>query len=131
MAPPHDSPMVVSIGGAPSSGTTLVADLFDSVPGAVCGPELNVLCIPRAFDYDREFRESALSAAWCTDCCYSPRSRFLNVRHHKSIGIDEAGAVALVAASEDLSEFIQRLADRFAHHRSRRIEVLRRRPRPT
>jgi hypothetical protein len=123
MAPPHDSPMIVSIGGAPSSGTTLVADLFDSVPGAACGPELNVLCIPRAFEYDRGFRESALSAAWSTDCCYAPHSRFLNARHHEAIGVDEAGARELVATSEGLPEFMRRLAERFAHHRGRRIEV--------
>jgi hypothetical protein len=123
MAPTNDSPMIVSIGGAPSSGTTLLADLFDSIPGAACGPELNVLCIPRGFGFDPAFRESALSNPWETGCCYAPRSRFLNGRHLAAIGLDEAGARELVASADGLPAFMRGLAGAFARHRGRPIGV--------
>jgi hypothetical protein len=123
MVPIHDNPMIVSIGGAPSSGTTLLADLFDSIPGAACGPELNVLCIPRGFAFDPAFRESALSTRWETGCSYAPRSRFLNARHLAAIGLDDAAARDLVGSADSLPAFMRQLAEAFARHRGRPIEV--------
>ncbi len=124
MVPIRDSPSIVSIGGAPSSGTTLLADLFDSIPGAACGPELNVLCIPKAFAFDPAFRASAFSTSWETGCAYAPRSRFLNARHLAAIGLDDASAREILASAEDLPEFMHRLVAAFSRHRGRPIDVL-------
>lgn len=124
MVPNNDSPMIVSIGGAPSAGTTLLADLVDSIPGAACGPELNLLCIPEAFRFDAEFRRAAHSTSWETGCCYAPRSRFLNSRHLGAIGLDEPQARALIESADSLLDLMRRLALGFGRFRGRPIYVM-------
>ncbi len=42
------SGQLIAIGGAPSSGSTLLADILDSLPGAICGPESGLLASRRA-----------------------------------------------------------------------------------
>lgn len=41
--------MLVLIGNSPSSGSTFLADLLDSIEGCFCGPELSVFANPKIF----------------------------------------------------------------------------------
>ena len=43
--------MICLVGCAPSSGSTLFADLLDSTPYSVCGPELEFFCNKNVYNY--------------------------------------------------------------------------------
>ena len=79
---------VVAIGCAPSSGSTLLADLLDSVPGVSCGPELNILCIPAAYPFDADFRRRAVGReSFAVGTAATRHSRFFNTRHLAETGL--------------------------------------------
>ena len=48
--------MIIAIGNAPSSGSTLLADLLDSLPFAVCGPEIRLFSVRSYFTRYAEVR---------------------------------------------------------------------------
>lgn len=68
---------VLCVGGAPSSGTTLVADLLDSVPGAACEPEAYLFCFDAAYGWSPEFqREAVARRLFPTGAACFPRKAF-------------------------------------------------------
>ncbi|MEE9140267.1 MAG: sulfotransferase [Alphaproteobacteria bacterium] len=63
--------MIIAVGNAPSSGSTYLADLLDTLPCAVCGPELHLFSSRRQFeDYEgvrrNGFRRSATPSCYVT-----------------------------------------------------------------
>lgn len=120
-----NSPLpVVCIGGAPSSGTTLLADLMDSIPGVVCPPELYIFSVPPAFAFDETFKEAACSRIrFPVPAPYAAPTAFFNDKYCGMIGMDAEALTETIRASQGLPEFVARFAARFAQFRDRPLQV--------
>jgi hypothetical protein len=115
---------VICIGGAPSSGTTLLADLLDAVPGILCGPELNIFCIKEAYRFSSEFKSRAAETQpFDTEAAYAPRSTFFNRRHLDQCGLSEAELTRMINESATIKHFVDRLANHCAASRDRYLNV--------
>src|SRR5690349_20423091 len=113
-------PRIICVGGAPSSGTTLLADLLDAVPGLACPPELNLFCIPDAFAFDEDFRRAACEPArFAVPARYAAPTAFFNRKYLDVTGFDNDSLCTLVRASASLGEFVQQFAARYAAFRGR------------
>ncbi len=102
-----------------------MADLLDSVPGLLCGPELYVYCLDQAYAWDAEFRAAAgARQPFRTRSPYLPARRFVAPEAMAHVGLDDASLAAMVNASDSLAAFIDRFAEHFASWRGCAIEVL-------
>ncbi|MEX0777889.1 MAG: sulfotransferase [Phycisphaeraceae bacterium] len=116
--PTNDLVPTICVGGAPSSGTTLLADLLDSVPGLICGPELYVMCIEEAYRFDERFKPAAMAQRhFATRARYSADVAFFNRKYLGATGLTEPALHELIAASDSLPGFITRFARHFAGYR--------------
>ena len=118
-------PRFISVGGASSSGTTLVADLLDSIPGMACPPELYVYSDPEAYDWSARFVAAALA--------HRPRSNpsphgathpWFNRKHLGHCGMDAGALDDLIRSSDSLDRFMTRFHERYETFRGRPIDVL-------
>lgn len=106
---------VICVGGCPSTGTTLLADLLDAVPAAACGPELNIFCIEAAYRFDASFRkEAAARKLFPLRSSLVRRSRFFNTRHLPALQLDEDSLIQWIRECRSLPEFVMRLAGHVA-----------------
>lgn len=115
----------VSIGGAPSSGTTLLADLLDSVPGMACDPELGCLSIAEAYAWSDEFVDAAMAdSVFPSLSLYSAPRTFFNTKYADLLEFDDRRLRSMVASSRSLPDFM----DAYRRHRSavrgREIDVM-------
>lgn len=122
---PEASTKVIAVGGAPSSGTTLMADLLDSVPGLACDPELGILASADAYSWSGDFVQQALAhETFRSTSAYSADRTFFNEKYLDLVGLTKAELDRLVEVSKSLPEFV----DRFRRHREafreRSISVL-------
>lgn len=108
--------MIVAIGNAPSSGSTYLADLLDSLPFAVCGPELHLFS-PRGHyhgfraRYGRDFGRSPSPA------CYATFGDRFGDWALGEYGLDRQGIAALRRESADFADFCGLFFDRYTKHR--------------
>ena len=116
---------IVSIGGAPSSGSTLLADLLDSVPGFVCPPELYCLCFPEAYKFDDGFRQNAPGATQLFDsgCCYAAPRPWFNRKHFAMCGLDDRAFVDMTQSASTIQDFVATLSDHIGEHLGRSVDV--------
>jgi len=115
---------MVVVGGAPSSGTTLLADLLDSIPGFICPPELYVFCFKEALRFDDAFRRVALSEqALCAPACYASHHPWLNRKYFDLLKINIAQIQTWIEQSEDLSVFYKTLIGHVGKRQSRDAQV--------
>lgn len=115
---------VIAVGCAPSSGSTLLADLLDSVPGAACGPELNVLCIPDAYHFDADFRRKAATReSFPVYAAATARSRFFNSRHLETTGLTERALARMIGTARTLPDFIGTFASHYSIFRGKEAPV--------
>lgn len=110
--------MIVAIGNAPSSGSTYLADLLDSLPFAVCGPELHLFS-PRGHyrrfraRYGRGFGRSPSPA------CYATFGDRFGDWALGDYGFDRDAVAALRRESADFANFCDRFLGRYAKHRGK------------
>jgi hypothetical protein len=115
---------IICVGSAPSSGSTLLADLLDSAPGVACGPELNVFCIDAAYGWGPEFKKAARArTAFPVRSALVASSRFFNTRHLDAVGLDERALDALIDRSSSLRDFVARFVTRYAEFRRRALDA--------
>lgn len=108
--------MIVAVGGAPSSGSTFLADLLDSLPGALCGPELNLFAVRSHFTrFERLSRRSARSAV---PSFWHPYGVQLRANRLHAFGASLDLVRRDVRESDSLEEFCGRFFDRFAAMRN-------------
>ena len=110
------------MGGCPGSGTTLVADLLDSIPGMACGPELGFFAL-------REFYERWLSGrhhlpirGWCAfphTVYYRPP-----IPNLAGYGMTLRVFSNLYQLSESLEEFIMLFKTWYSSLRNKTIRLL-------
>jgi len=119
------SKKVIVVGGAPSSGTTLVADLLDSVPGLGCDPELGIFASADAYTWSDDFVERALAhRTFPTTSAYSADRTFFNEKYLDLVGLNNADLDRLIEASTSLPNFIERFRQHREAFRERPISVL-------
>jgi hypothetical protein len=97
--------MIGIIGNAPSAGSTFLADLLDSTPDSICGPELNLFSNRKLYDFAR-YREN-VDATSSSGSIHRLRIG-LNFDRLYSFGLDRRTYVRMVRDSADLGEFIAR-----------------------
>lgn len=116
---------VISIGGAPSSGTTLLADLLDSVPGLACDPELGFLSVEEAYSWSEAFvRNAARGESFPSVSPYSAPRPFFNMKYLDLVGLDEHGLASMIKQSQHLGDFVDRYRRHRESIRDRSIDVL-------
>jgi len=116
---------VVSIGGSPSSGTTLLADLLDSVPGMACDPELGFLAVAEAYQWSDDFAQQASTdATFPTLSSYSAPSSFFNTKYLELLELDRNGLESMIGSSADIVDFVDRYRRFREQVRGRPIDVM-------
>lgn len=117
---------VIAVGGAPSSGTTLVADLLDSVPGIACDPELGILASSEQYErWDEGFVAwAAAGQPLAPSARYAAGRSFFNLKYLDLVELKRDMFEDMLERSVDLVDFV----DRYRRHREivrgRAIEVL-------
>ncbi|NQV53844.1 MAG: sulfotransferase [Flavobacteriales bacterium] len=102
-----DSKLIL-IGSAPSSGSTLLADLLDSSPFTACGPELEFFCNRAIFDFETYKGNPSEKSELFSLRASSLFPRYERLHHY---GTDKASWMEMIRDAKDLDG----LSDRFAH----------------
>lgn len=116
---------IISIGSAPSSGSTFLADLLDSVPNTVCPPELYTLCAPRAYAFDEFFKQHAIASdlSLPNASIYGKPRPWFNRKHFDTLGIDQVKFKKFVKSATCLSSFFSILSSHLSVHLDRSIQI--------
>lgn len=112
---------MVLIGNAPSSGSTLLADLMDAIPDFACGPESKFFCYKELYEDFERFKKNARHIfAFPTPSLQNFRG---TISRKKEIlaaygfsGINEV--IDLLEASSDNVDFARRLQKHFLQWRN-------------
>ncbi|MCH2162781.1 MAG: sulfotransferase, partial [Phycisphaerales bacterium] len=116
---------MLCVGGASSAGTTLVADLLDSVQGIGCPPELYVFNVPEAYSWDETFVANALARSPLANPSSNGLAHtWFNHKHLPSVGLDDDGLDRLIRSSDSLDDFLEGFRKAFERFRNRPIEAL-------
>lgn len=112
---------VLAVGCSPSSGSTMFADLLDSLPGVVCGPESNIFCHRAAY-------RPGGAPGWVERPLPAP-SVYIPGHHFFSpildeVGLDGTQRAALVRGSVDLADFVERYRRYYTGFRERDARIL-------
>ena len=104
------------IGNAPSSGSTLLADILDSSDHSACGPELEIFCNKTLYDFPRfqkhPERRGTISTLKSTGV-------FTNYDRLNHYGFTRDSFNTLMRSTNDLEQFIQGFRKRFIAYRGK------------
>lgn len=114
--------MIVAIGNAPSSGSTLLADLLDSLPFALCGPELHLLSVSSYYGDFARLKKAGFGRAStpCLAARYSVRLSRSNIAYYGTT-IEETWAC--LRDHSDFASFCRDFFSRYALFRKRSVKV--------
>ncbi|HHN94499.1 MAG TPA: sulfotransferase [Anaerolineae bacterium] len=104
--------MIIAIGNAPSSGSTLLADLLDSLPFAVCGPEIRLFSVRAYFTRYAEVRWREPFVRSATASCYSVRLGLARSRLH-TYGLNARMVQDFMSQAEEFPAFCARFFEHF------------------
>ena len=115
---------IICVGGSPSSGTTLVADLLDSVPGIACPPEMYVFSNADAYSFSCDFVEKAKEKHHYEQLApyLSPRT-FVTRGNLDACGITKLQLNEMLSKAASFPEFIELFLTLFEIHRNRTVDV--------
>ncbi len=102
--------MICIIGNAPSSGSTFLADLLDSSPHSVCGPELNLFSNRKIYDF--EVYRSRITVTSSSGSIHRKRLG-LNLDRLYSYGLDRRQFTQMAQAFTSFPEFIDKFARQY------------------
>ncbi len=111
--------LTLAVGNAPSSGSTFFADLLDSAPGVLCGPELNLFAVRSHYDDFERLQRRGFSPAPTASC----RVAAVRLRRGRlySYGTDVDTVLADARDSSGFAELVERFFARYAVLRGRDI----------
>ena len=113
--------MIVAIGNAPSSGSTFLADLLDSLPFAVCGPEIGLFSSIKYFaEFQKVKKDHGLTSR--SPMIYQNRQRLL-IEDLWAYGIDNDKMKSLYNDSNSFVQFCKQLFTAFARFRKKECEL--------
>jgi len=113
--------MIIAIGNAPSSGSTFLADLLDSLPFAVCGPEINLFSVKSNFTNFAYLRKNGFSSSR-SPVIYERRQRLLAWRLC-NYGIDRLLLKLILNESSSLKDFSINIFDVFSSLRGKKCKL--------
>ena len=113
--------MIIAIGNAPSSGSTFLADLLDSLPFAVCGPEINLFSVKSLFTDFNSIKTNGLPSSRSA-VIYSQRQRLLEERLF-NYGIDKTLLNTITAQAGSFIDFSNKIFNIFSAFRDKRCEI--------
>lgn len=109
--------MIIAIGNAPSSGSTFLADLLDSLPFAVCGPEIGLFSSIKYFNEFRKIKgDNRLTSK--SPAIYLNRQRLL-AEDMWAYGIHKHKIEYLFRDSDSFVQFCNKLFVAFASFRKK------------
>ncbi len=111
-------PMIVAIGNAPSSGSTYLADLLDSLPFGVCPPEMHLLSPRCHFEDFEAIRRHGFRRSPTPSCLATYSVRFAT-RELPLCGMDRRDVTALLREAETLPEFCMSFFRRYTAYRGK------------
>lgn len=113
---------IVSIGGCPSSGTTLVADLIDSHNNFACGPELGFLSLTESYhSWDTVRKDILFTNTYSCVSGYSAPRTFFNLKYLDTLQLDKYTLAYILSRSSTLEGFIQLYSSFRSHIRNKNI----------
>lgn len=113
--------MIIAIGNAPSSGSTFLADLLDSLPFAVCGPEINLFSVKSNFTNFAYLKKNGFSSSRSA-VIYERRQRLLDWRLC-NYGIDRLLLKLTLDESSSLKDFSINIFNIFSSLRGKRCKL--------
>lgn len=110
--------MFAIVGNSPSSGSTLLADILDSTPFSICGPELNIFTNRDIYnDFNQfkinPFRSSRTSSIYTRVCKINKN----NICYFMPTTHDFA---EILNKSQEPSEFFEKFGNLFSRYRCKR-----------
>ena len=105
----------VLIGGAPSSGSTALADLLDSSSSSICGPELGLFALNRLYTDFKNFRVTEITR---TPSAHSS-SVGLYTKFLCKYGLTISELQDLISNSSDASNFFESFSNYYRAFRGR------------
>lgn len=114
----EDRQQLILIGNAPSSGSTLLADLIDSAPFAACGPELEFFCNRALYDF-KEFRKNPKQKS--NIATLRATGIYPRMDHLHAYGHNESSFYSEIGSSESLQDFTNKFTKHFLSHRSKPV----------
>jgi hypothetical protein len=111
--------MLVLIGSSPSSGSTLLADLFDALPNYSCGPESKLFCYNELYtDYARFSKRINHRFAFATPSLQNWRGTFSKKeRVLSAYGFTRKSVVEAAYAADRKETYIQQLHEAYQRKR--------------
>ena len=113
--------MIIAIGNSPSSGSTFLADILDSLPFAVCGVEINLFSIK---DYFTNFNKIKYkkNASSSSALIYQTRQRFLRERIG-AYGIENDLLELILKKSKTFEDFCNDIFVTFSNIRGKECSI--------
>ena len=101
---------IILIGNSPSSGSTLLADLFDSVPGFTCGPENRLFCYPELYsNFDQNKKRLQNKFAYSTPSLQNFRGTLNFNRIEKTYFLGKEEVLNMAKESSSFPEFAEKI----------------------
>jgi hypothetical protein len=113
--------MIVAIGNPPSSGSTYLADLLDSLPFAVCGPEVNLFSARNYFTEFNKIKQKGFYSSK-SPVIYQSRQKLLEDRLC-SWGIDSVLLRDILNSTASFKDFCHKLFEVFADIRGKKCKL--------
>jgi len=110
------SARLILVGNAPSSGSTLLADIIDSAPFAACGPELEFFCNRNLYNFS-EFKRSSNRSSYTATL--RSTGVFFRKDHLAAYGLTGKQWEERLKNALDLPEFTDQFAEHFLSIRSK------------
>jgi hypothetical protein len=113
--------MIIAIGNSPSSGSTFLADILDSLPFAVCGVEINLFSVK---DYFSNFNHIKYKkeASSPSPLIYQTRQRFLRERLC-AYGIEKSLLDIILKNVKTFEDFCMELFSTFSNIRGKECSI--------
>ena len=103
---------IIAIGNSPSSGSTLLGDLLDSVPNCLCGPEFHLFSVRSFFSEFALFQDDSATSSPIASI-YSKRMR-LNRDELHAYGLNPKLLSELAKEADGFPDFCNRFFLRYA-----------------
>ena len=113
--------MISIIGSAPSSGSTLLADLIDSSEFSACGEELDLFANRNFYDFNKFKKDPFRNSGTCS--VYLDRTHF-DAHNFYMYGFDEKKFLEVLANSSNQNELIGTLRNIFIEHRRKNSDCI-------
>ena len=111
---------VIAVGSAPSSGSTLLADLLDSTPYTAAGPELGLFSVSHFYEEYERFQKRWFKTAKSRSLYYMRSA--INKANLAAYGFNKKSFDTIVQSAGDHREFLERFALHFLSLRGKSVE---------